>query len=118
MQRGDEVVGVPDVSDTSGIRCTHRVRTCVTFTWRLPDPGFPELVTINRENPMTAQVAEEIVELDINDIKVVSAEVIDRALTTIDSALAQMVRRELVSADEVSDLLLDVRNLLTSAVRG
>ncbi len=67
---------------------------------------------------MTAQVAEEIVELDINDIKVVSAEVIDRALSTIDSALAQMVRRELVSADEVSDLLLDVRNLLTSAVRG
>jgi hypothetical protein len=75
-------------------------------------------VTINRENPMTAQVAEEIAELDINDIKVVSAEVIDRALSTIDSALAQMVRRELVSADEVSDLLLDVRNLLTSAVRG
>lgn len=72
---------------------------------------------MKRENPMTAQVAEEI-ELDINDIKVVSAEVIDRALTTIDSALAQMVRRELVSADEVSDLLLDVRNLLTSAVRG
>ncbi len=67
---------------------------------------------------MTAQVAEEIAELDINDIKVVSAEVIDRALATIDSALAQMVRRELVSADEVSDLLLDVRNLLTSAVRG
>ena len=52
---------------------------------------------MKRENPMTAQVAEEIVELDINDIKVVSAEVIDRALTTIDSALAQMVRRELVS---------------------
>jgi hypothetical protein len=75
-------------------------------------------VTINRENPMTAQVAEEIAELDINDIKVVSAEVIDRALSTIDSALAQMVRRELVSADEVSDLLLDVRNLLTTAVRG
>jgi hypothetical protein len=75
-------------------------------------------VTINREIPMTAQVAEEIAELDINDIKVVSAEVIDRALSTIDSALAQMVRRELVSADEVSDLLLDVRNLLTSAVRG
>jgi hypothetical protein len=75
-------------------------------------------VTINRENPMTAQVAEEIAELDINDIKVVSAEVIDRALSTIDSALAQMVRRVLVSADEVSDLLLDVRNLLTTAVRG
>ncbi|MFZ9156530.1 MAG: hypothetical protein EBX99_04510 [Acidimicrobiia bacterium] len=67
---------------------------------------------------MTAQVTEEIAELDINDIKVVSAEVIDRALSTIDSALAQMVKRELVSADEVSDLLLDVRNLLTTAVRG
>jgi|GEM_PF-432998 len=84
------------------------------FRFRVP----PESVTIDRENPMTAQVAEEIAELDINDIKVVSAEVIDRALATIDSALAQMVRRELVSADEVSDLLLDVRNLLTSAVRG
>ena len=67
---------------------------------------------------MTAQVTEEIAELDINDIKVVSAEVIDRALSTIDSALAQMVKRELVSADEVSDLLLDVRNLLITAVRG
>ena len=67
---------------------------------------------------MTAQVTEEIAELDINDIKVVSAEVIDRALSTIDSALAQMVKRELVSADEVSDLLLDVRNLFTTAVRG
>ena len=67
---------------------------------------------------MTAQVTEEIAELDINDIKVVSAEVIDRALSTVDSALAQMVKRELVSADEVSDLLLDVRNLLTTAVRG
>ena len=112
------MVGVPDVSDTSGIRCTHRVRTCVTFTYRHLIPGSPASETMKRENPMTAQVAEEIVELDINDIKVVSAEVIDRALTTIDSALAQMVRRELVSADEVSDLLLDVRNLLTSAVRG
>jgi len=67
---------------------------------------------------MTSQVAEEIVELDIDDIKVVSAAVIERALTTIDSALGQMVRRELVAAGEVSDLLLDVRNLLTSAVRG
>ncbi|MBM3828025.1 MAG: hypothetical protein FJW09_05225 [Actinobacteria bacterium] len=67
---------------------------------------------------MTAQVAEEIVELDIDDIKVVSAAVIERALTTIDSALGQMVSRELVAAGEVSDLLLDVRNLLTSAVRG
>lgn len=75
-------------------------------------------MSTTREYAMTAQVTEEIAELDINDIKVVSAEVIDRALSTIDSALAQMVKRELVSADEVSDLLLDVRNLLTTAVRG
>jgi hypothetical protein len=75
-------------------------------------------MSTTRENAMTAQVTEEIAELDINDIKVVSAEVIDRVLSTIDSALAQMVKRELVSADEVSDLLLDVRNLLTTAVRG
>lgn len=67
---------------------------------------------------MTSQVAEEITELDINDIRVVSSEVIEQALAAIDGALAQMVRRELVSAGEVSDLLLDVRNLLTSAVRG
>ncbi len=67
---------------------------------------------------MTTQVAEKVAELDINDIKVVSAEVIDQALAAIDGALAQMVRRELVSAGEVSDLLLDVRNLLTTAVRG
>jgi hypothetical protein len=67
---------------------------------------------------MTSQVAEKVAELDINDIKVVSAEVIDQALAAIDGALAQMVRRELVSAGEVSDLLLDVRNLLTAAVRG
>jgi hypothetical protein len=77
-----------------------------------------DTMSTTRENAMTAQVTEEIAELDINDIKVVSAEVIDRALSTIDSALAQMVKRELVSADEVSDLLLDVRNLLTTAVRG
>ena len=48
---------------------------------------------------MTTQVAEKVAELDINDIKVVSAEVIDQALAAIDGALAQMVRRELVSAE-------------------
>ncbi|MEY3033820.1 MAG: hypothetical protein RLZ86_442, partial [Actinomycetota bacterium] len=36
-----------------------------------------------------------------------------QALAIVDAALSQMVRRELVSASEVSDLLLDVRNLLT-----
>ena len=42
------------------------------------------------------------------------AEVITEALTVIDKALAEMLNRELVSTDEVADLLLDVRLLLTA----
>ena len=40
--------------------------------------------------------------------------VITEALTVIDEALAKMLNRELVSTDEVADLLLDVRVLLTT----
>jgi len=40
--------------------------------------------------------------------------VITEALTVIDKALAEMLNRELVSTDEVADLLLDVRVLLTA----
>jgi hypothetical protein len=40
--------------------------------------------------------------------------VISEALTVIDKALAEMLRRELVSSGEVADLLLDVRSLLTA----
>ncbi len=39
--------------------------------------------------------------------------VIAEALTVIDKALAQMMSRELVSSGEVTDVLLDVRTLLT-----
>ncbi len=39
--------------------------------------------------------------------------VIIEALAVIDKALAEMLRRELVSTGEVADLLLDVRTLLT-----
>ncbi len=39
--------------------------------------------------------------------------VITEALSVIDKALAQMVSRELVSSGEVTDVLLDVRMLLT-----
>jgi hypothetical protein len=42
------------------------------------------------------------------------AAVITEALTVIDKALAEMLNRELVSTDEVADLLLDVRVLLTA----
>ena len=41
-------------------------------------------------------------------------DVITDALGVIDRALAEMLNRELLSADEVADLLLDVRSLLTA----
>ena len=41
--------------------------------------------------------------------------VIAEAVAVIDRALAEMVRRELVSTAEMADLLLDVRSLLTAA---
>jgi len=41
--------------------------------------------------------------------------VITDALSVIDKALAEMLRRELVSTTEVADLLLDVRTLLTAS---
>jgi hypothetical protein len=40
--------------------------------------------------------------------------VITEALNVIDEALAKMLNRELVSTEEVADLLLDVRVLLTA----
>ena len=41
--------------------------------------------------------------------------VVAEALRLIDSGLSELMHRELVSTDEVSDLLLDVRMLLTAA---
>lgn len=42
--------------------------------------------------------------------------VIHEALTVIDKALSQMMSRELVSSGEITDVLLDVRMLLTAPV--
>ena len=39
--------------------------------------------------------------------------VIHEALSVIDKALSQMMSRELVSSGEITDVLLDVRTLLT-----
>ena len=64
------------------------------------------------------QVADVMTELEIDTIKVVSSDVINEALAIIDSALSDLVKRELVSTSEVSDTLLGVRNLLTTALRG
>ena len=63
------------------------------------------------------QISDVMTDSALDDIKVISVDVISDALSIIDSALSQMVKRELVSTSEVSDLLLDVRNLLTAAVR-
>ena len=41
-------------------------------------------------------------------------DIISEALTVIDRALGEMLHRELVSTEEVSDLLLDVRSLLAA----
>ena len=41
--------------------------------------------------------------------------VISEALAVIDKALGEMLNRELVSTEEVADLLLDVRLLLTAS---
>lgn len=40
---------------------------------------------------------------------------IAEALAIVDKALAEMLRRELVSSGEVADLLLDLRSILTAA---
>jgi hypothetical protein len=42
-------------------------------------------------------------------------EQVAEALAMIDKGLGEMLNRELVSTDEVADLLLDVRSLLAAA---
>ncbi len=49
------------------------------------------------------------------DTKVLDEAAIDEALRLIDGGLSDLMHRELVSTDEVSDLLLDVRMILTAA---
>lgn len=40
-------------------------------------------------------------------------QIVDEALKVIDQGLSDMAQRELVSTNEVSDLLLDLRTMLT-----
>jgi hypothetical protein len=48
------------------------------------------------------------------EIRDIDDTVIAEALALIDRGLGDLMHRELVSTDEVSDLLLDVRMLLTT----
>ena len=50
--------------------------------------------------------------------EIVEPDIITEALAIIDRALGEMTSRELVSTLEVSDLLLDVRSLLSHPVQG
>lgn len=56
-----------------------------------------------------------ITEAGAADTKAIDEAVIDEAVRLIDGGLADLLHRELVSTDEISDLLLDVRMLLTAA---
>lgn len=47
-------------------------------------------------------------------VEVKNAGAVAEAIAVIDRALAEMLRRELVASREVSDLLLDLRLLLTA----
>jgi hypothetical protein len=52
-------------------------------------------------------------ETNMTDTK--ELEQINEALALIDRGLGEMLHRELVSTDEVADLLLDVRSILAAA---
>lgn len=58
---------------------------------------------------------EDLTTTGAADTKVLDEAAIDEALRLIDGGLSDLLHRELVSTDEVSDLLLDVRMLLTAA---
>lgn len=62
-----------------------------------------------------APMIDETSALDLVSDAASHARIVAEAIAVIDRALSQMVRRELVSSAEVSDLLLDVRNLLSAA---
>ena len=52
---------------------------------------------------------------ETEDVRVIDEAVVDEAVRLIDGGLSDLLHRELVSTDEVSDLLLDVRMLLTAS---
>jgi hypothetical protein len=69
---------------------------------RRPDPGTPE-----------RRPALETTMTETEPMDTMTSEPINEALAVIDRSLAELLNRELVSTDEVADLLLDVRSLLT-----
>jgi hypothetical protein len=62
--------------------------------------------------PRTAGMVGDVTETRVLD------EVINEALAFIDKGLGDLLHRELVSTNEVADLLLDVRTLLAAPPTG
>lgn len=60
---------------------------------------------------MTDQHSTPTIEIEDGEA---AADVVSEATEVIDVALARMMKRELISAGEVADLLLDLRTLLNS----
>lgn len=102
----------PTDRGSTPLRCPCATMSCVTF---FEESRLRRGRNRGREREETTMTGTQVVEPlngEMND-KTSQEDVIARALVIIDEALSQMVRRELVSAGEISDLLLDVRNLLT-----
>ena len=59
----------------------------------------------------STETVNEPMELSMTET-IEAAQVIAEALAVIDRGLSEMLHRELVSTDEVADLLLDVRTIL------
>ncbi|MEM7273588.1 MAG: hypothetical protein AAF547_10945 [Actinomycetota bacterium] len=57
----------------------------------------------------------ELDELDVTQLPTVEVDTIGEALALIDKGLGGLTERQLVSASEVADLLLDVRSLLSDS---
>ena len=62
----------------------------------------------------STNTVDEPMELTMTDT-LEASQVIAEALAVIDRGLSEMLHRELVSTDEVADLLLDVRTILAGA---
>ncbi len=58
----------------------------------------------------------ELEELEITELPTIDETPIEEALALIDKGLGGLTERQLVSASEVADLLLDVRSLLSDTV--
>ena len=61
----------------------------------------------------STDTVDEPMELNMTDT-LEASQVLADALAVIDRGLAEMQHRELVSTDEVADLLLDVRTILAA----